>query len=412
MQFTAKSAKLLSIQEPELWPDPPSRMSVSLLRELESCPKRWALNSANYPQLWELYGYPRPLNLAALEGIVIHSVIELIVREMSVGNCSTLEDRNAIDVMRRLGGNTGIIKNSIEGALDSYLCNPRSSHKLAEANHRLINRTAEIRSLIQMHLSRIRFVSSSPLSGSSKHNRGLSNGCYTEVELRARELGWLGITDLLTISDDYCEIRDFKTGVPKEQHCFQLQVYALLWQQDFDLNPAGRLIDRLIISYNNREVEISAPGFEELMSLRDELLKRTEAVIRSARTLPPQAFPEKGKCPCCSVRHLCNDYWNLQRQSQILQKGPQGQVFSDLQIRLIRRHGPTSWDGEIEICPVLVPGETVLLRMPSFSTIDVESGMRVRILDALIKTPLPETSISQAQKSVATLGDYSEVFTL
>ena len=46
------------IKPPDTWPEPPREMSVSSLRAIESCPRRWALSTASYPNLWRGIGYP------------------------------------------------------------------------------------------------------------------------------------------------------------------------------------------------------------------------------------------------------------------------------------------------------------------------------------------------------------------
>lgn len=46
---------------PATWPAPPAVMSVSTYAEIEECPRRWALSSAEYPELWGGRGYPPKL---------------------------------------------------------------------------------------------------------------------------------------------------------------------------------------------------------------------------------------------------------------------------------------------------------------------------------------------------------------
>ena len=84
---------------------------------------------------------------------------------------------------------------------------------------------------------------------------------------------------ILTLSATHCEIRDFKTGTPKDEHQFQLLIYALLWWRDRDLNPSARLANRLIVSYDDRDIEIQAPGVDVLCSTEEELRKRTTAAL-------------------------------------------------------------------------------------------------------------------------------------
>src|SRR2546430_2535646 len=62
MSKTAAAAQ--QAVSPSTWPSPPTEMSVSTLRELEACPRRWALSSARYPEIWDRVGYPPKLNIA------------------------------------------------------------------------------------------------------------------------------------------------------------------------------------------------------------------------------------------------------------------------------------------------------------------------------------------------------------
>ena len=60
---------------PATWPAPPAEMSVSTYAEIEECPRRWALSSAEYPELWGGRGYPPKLQVAALAGIKTHTSV-------------------------------------------------------------------------------------------------------------------------------------------------------------------------------------------------------------------------------------------------------------------------------------------------------------------------------------------------
>ena len=412
MQFSTEEPKLLRIQEPALWPDPPSHMSFSVLEGLERCPKRWALFSASYPEIWDRNGYPRQINIGALEGTVIHSCLELVLREISTDPMSTQAADSAVRALRKLGGISSIVKANIEGALSSYVCNPRVTHRLADFYSQLCSRTASIRSAIQRHLSRLRFLSSGLASFSQKAVSGQSSGFYAEVELNALELGWRGRADLLTVSDDFYEIRDFKTGVPKDDDFFQLQVYAFLWHQDATLNPSRRRINRLVLSYNNREEDVPVPEDEKLQTMNYELLERTKVVMETIKSRPIPASPNKEKCSRCGVRHLCNEYWIQRSQTENLSDMPKSQAFSDFQVKLTGRRGPTSWEAEIESSFLIPPAGTILFRTQPKRPLELEQGMRIRILDAFFNMPIPETDMAQSQGPIITLSGSSEVFVL
>jgi hypothetical protein len=412
MLFSAEEPKLLRIEEPSLWPDNPAHMSFSLLRGLEKCPKRWALSSAFYPELWDRNGYPRQINIAELEGIIIHASLELILKEMSVDSMSTQGDDYSVRVLRKLGGISSIIRTQIDGTLSSYAGNPRVSNRLAAFYSQLCNRTEHIRSTIQRHLSRLRFFWSNRQSNNQKGISSQLKRFYSEVGLNALELGWRGRLDLLTIFDNLIEIRDFKTGIPKDDDRSQLQVYAFLWQQDKILNPTGSCVNRLVISYNNREEDVPTPDSKRLLSLKDELLRRTKLAIDSIKSRPIPAIPSKERCSHCGVRHLCNDYWTQKPQIESLLNLPNNQAFLDIQLRLICRNGPSSWEAEIESSYLIPPAGTVLFRTQPNRPLGLEQGMRIRVLDAFFNVPVSETNMTQPRRPIATLGGPSEVFIL
>lgn len=255
---------------PLAWPEAPSWMSFSVLSDLEACPRRWALSAAEYPHVWQHRGYPRALQPAALEGTVVHLTLQTITSALVERGCPSLFDESAISALRELGGFTVIILRSLERALQSYEGNPRATPVLDGIRHRLAARVPELRSRVQRFLSRIHLESRAAISGDptiqlvGKSRHQLPHGSHAEVELRASELRWLGVADLLTLSTKCCEIRDFKTGTLKPEHEFQLRTYALLWVWDRDLNPSGRFADKLVLSYDEGDIEVPAPGEHEL----------------------------------------------------------------------------------------------------------------------------------------------------
>ncbi|TKB75427.1 MAG: PD-(D/E)XK nuclease family protein, partial [Nitrospira sp.] len=219
-----------------------------------------------------------------------------------------------------------------------------------------------------------------------------------------------GIADLLTLSVTCCEIRDFKTGVPKQEHEFQLRTYALLWAQDKDLNPSGRFADKLILSYEEGDVEVPAPIPHELISLEDELKERTSAALADIQTDPPEARPSPENCGYCPVRHLCEEYWQWHASQGADRESPKGQ-FADLQIKLADRHGPSSWDGVVESSPDLKACGPILLRTANLR-LDLHPGQRLRLLNVHISMP-DEESIEDSHPYILTImGATSEAFVL
>ncbi len=244
----------------------------------------------------------------------------------------------------------------------------------------------------------------------SESRSQLLHGFYAEVELRASALGWRGFSDLLTLSSARCEIRDFKTGAPKQEHEFQVRTYALLWARDRDLNPNRRLADRLVLSYDEGDTDVPAPSEEEVRHLEEELQRRTNEMLSKLRADPPEARPSRQNCEYCPVRHLCEEYWHWHARqepdSESLKTG-----FGDIQIELSARHGPRSWDGFVESGSNLKTGGKILLRTTNIQ-FELQPGQRVRLLNVHISVP-DEEPVEEIQPTiVATMGANSEAFLL
>jgi PD-(D/E)XK nuclease superfamily len=400
------------------WPDqrhglpPPNELSVSSLGEIEACPRRWALASADYPEVWDRRGYPPRLFLGGLAGSVVHSAIRTVTRALARAGCSSLEDANAVAVMRGLGGYTKVINNCVDQVLHRFSGNPRAAPLLEFAVRSLQSRIPKMRAEAQTFLGSVKFHGWPPTSGVESVRKPRSRiplgpGTYTELELRAPRIGWHGVADLLMLSTDNCEIVDFKTGSPDESHRFQLRVYALLWSRDSELNPTHRPVDALTLSYQGHEVTVDPPTAAELDALESELVDRRQAAANALNDNPPQARPSVENCNYCVVRHLCEEYWHPATLQVLSAAAPTDSPFADLQITIVGRHGPSSWDGIIEHSRGSGSGKPIVLRT-ALRELQFAKGNRIRVLDAHV----PIVTDNEAQAIVATMTQMSEIFFL
>ena len=346
-------------------------MSFTLLGELEGCPRRWALEHAQYPGIWNGHGYPARIHMAGLLGSVVHLATETIVKALVQSGCRSLDDPAVTDTMRRLGGYTSVIDSCTTQVLEPYETNPRVEHSLSLVRTSLRTRVPDIRSQVHILLRRVRFPSTSAAysGGDAARTAGrewqaLSTGIHPEVEMRAPEMGWRGRADLVVISDSHCEIIDFKTGKRGDAHAFQMCVYALLWYRDSALNPKSTLANRLTLSYLDGDVSVTAPTHDELSTLESELRDRTRTALDALDECPPRARPSLEVCRYCDVRHLCEDYWDPQ--------GPGGHGeglatqsnLVDAEITLLRRLGPSTWTANVEMSQALELGSTLIVHVP------------------------------------------------
>jgi hypothetical protein len=108
-------------------------------------------------------------------------------------------------------------------------------------------------------------------------------------------------------------IVDFKNGEQKDFHVDQIVFYAALC-----LACTGKLPHalRLVYTTANKVVDVPVPGASSLKALlgeyREQATSFEEQVV--GRKFP--AKPEPDKCAICNVRGLCEEYWQVVRDSE------------------------------------------------------------------------------------------------
>lgn len=392
-----------TVISPTTWPDAPAEMSVSTYTEIEECPRRWALGAAEYPDLWSGRGYPPRLQVAALAGSVVHLALEIITKRLTRAGAPSQHHPLATQVLKDLGGYTNVVQGCVEHLLKRFADNPRARPLMEHAQRTLQGQVPALRMRVQAMLARLHLTAgaaaSAPTTASTPRRLSLTNGTYPEVELRAKCIGWKGKADLLVLADDACEITDFKTGAADEGHKFQVRVYAVLWRLDDELNPSGRLVNRLVLAYDSHDVDVSPPSPQEIDELGQELLARRQAAETALAARPPAARPSTETCRYCSVRHLCDAYWAGTAQA-VSDDGR----FGDVELKIVSRHGPTSWDAVVVRARALPAKSPALLRLQQPTEFKV--GTRVRVLDgSLARDPEDATA-----PSIVTLGVFSETY--
>lgn len=405
-----KSASIWSVDGPASWPEAPAEMTVTTLGKVEACPRRWALSTAYYPELWSGRGYPPRVQLSSLSGSVVHLALEEITRALVRARCQSFQDPIALQVMKELGGYTKIVNDCIDRAIKRLASSPRAHHGLEFAARSLRAQVPEFRTRVQTMLCRVRlpWVQVRHAEGSVPTARGpLTTGAYPEIDLRAEQIGWKGKADLLVLSSEVCEIIDFKTGAPGEEHIFQIQVYALLWSRAAVLNPNRRRADRLILAYSSGDVEVAAPTDSELDDLERQLVARAAAARAAISQRPPEAKPSPEHCIYCDVRHLCTAYWATETQ-RLIGHAMSDRRVTDITIRITGRHGPSSWDAVVEGCPIVKRGQRLLLRADN-RPLPLRTGQVVRLLSVYVSESSEEDLESVV---IATMGAGSEVFSV
>lgn len=437
------------VRTPDTWPEPPTVMSYTALRDIETCPRRWSLRRADYPAIWAERGYPGAPALGTLEGQLVHASLEHIVlaasRPLSGGDPRDVSQDSGdvwsapapmsdiIMTLRRLGGISVVLEGLLRSIVATWASNPRLAPRARECEAELRRRLPALRQRVQSMLGRVDVAHTVPINASSRedqlhsdrgHARPLGPGVYPEVPLNNRELGWYGKADLLSVvapsraTDDaevnvQCSIFDFKTGSAKDDHPLQLRIYALLWARDKTLNPTARRVTQLKLIYPEATVEVAAPATdEELNALAMELATRTQAARTSIESRPPIARPTEPACEWCDVKHLCEAYWSPNAPLNPT-GGRQQAKMVDLELSVLSQRSPASWLASVTAARVLGSELSVCTRVlvrarphdTHFGTI-LQPGAKVRVLAAQHLPPTDEST----HLPVVALTRSSEVF--
>lgn len=445
MTVRAKSAAAIAAiwttGAPAAWPDPPRRMSYTLLRDIEACPLRWALRRGEYPDVWAGEGYPSAPPLATLAGQIVHGALERILR--AVGRSSndrsgsistqTSDDPLArvVAALRALGGITAVLESLLTDIVRDWTGNPRLAPRAREWESELRRQLPALRLRVQQLLSQVQVgnvasmvVKSEPVpSNADLHEgesvpRALAPGIYAEVPLNDLELSWYGKADLLRLEPQggngdtpgECEIVDFKTGEPKEDHSLQLRIYALLWARDRRLNPGGKLASRLTLIYQTGALSVPPPTDDaELSALSAQLRERSTGAQATVGDNPPEARPSKVPCEWCDVRHMCRAYWEPATRSAMTNSVESGLPPSapptsalggtaDVELSILKEQGVWSWLGRVTATGALaveIPKDSVVLVRARAHDAHFRrffsDGTRVRVIAGQYLSPTEES---------------------
>lgn len=374
------------------WPVAPEHFSFSSLGDIEGCPRRWALSHAAFASLWDGEGYPERPSVASLQGHVVHSALEDLVRALAEAGCESPVAPEATEVLRQLGGFTEVIRRKVASVLESQKPNPRFNARSDEIRRQLVAAVPQMRQAVQALIAatRIRAVSKEgPWSGDGTGQGGrLPDGSYPEKWVRSSQLKLVGKLDLVTLDGSDVEILDYKTGEQRSHHVEQVRLYAVLWAHQ-DAETSDRpFATRLTLAYPDTEVDVSPPTPEELEVMRDDVRDRVSSALEDLEGVPA-ARPSTETCGFCSVRHLCDEYW-LWLEDQSVVPG-----FADLEVELSRPNGPRSWIGRgrgedwvvvgiaDDIIEELSPGQTVRALGLSVPVQDEEFEYRKASLTAM-----------------------------
>ncbi len=300
---------------------------------------------------------------------------------------------------------------SIRRVLDRYADNPRAQPVLGSLDQQLDAKKAELRTDVQTLLAQSGFIGSLHSRSNTTRNsnskivrHALGYGVYREIELIDASNNWKGTADLIFLSTENCEIRDYKTGSPKETDHFQLEVYAWLWSQDRERNPDMRFVDKLVLIYPFGIQEVPAPDKTTLEEIREQLCERASKVLKEVSAEPPPTRPDEQVCRYCQVRQMCQTYWET--LSDFSQESDRHH-FTDLQLTIDKRRGPKTWDAQIDCSRPGIQQDKVIVK-DSNGLFDIPETRTVRLLSAVYSKPEPDDV--DADTAVVTVNKHTEMF--
>jgi len=382
----------------------PAHWSYSALKEVETCALRFSLATANYPALWGGYGYPRPAQVSALFGNIVHDALELIVRALVAAGCTTSSSPDAVVVLRALGGYSAVVISALKRRIAALESNPRvCATRRGQIQRQLEDRVPEARTAVQSRLSRMTLTprlsraeineTRTAVAGHSRH--ALSPGTYTEVALLADELRAKGRLDILTITGDFADITDHKTGLEDPAHLDQLRFYGELWTHDLVANPRRTPLRKLTLAYPNRDVSIDVSDDSDASDFSESIKARVLEADKRIEVDQPDATTGP-HCSHCSVRSVCAVYWTTMIA---VPSSVAPQAWFDFEGIVGAQNGANSW-WMLDLSGT----RPVLLLRTTSAIASLSRGQRVRLV-GIRRDADPET-----EAVVATLTTGSEVF--
>lgn len=382
-------------------PAPPRHWSYSSLAAFEQCPLRYALERADYPDLWDRRGYPPKPTVATLVGNVVHNALDLVLRALASAGCPDPASASFAEVMRELGGYTMVLEGVAADLLREVEGNPRLTQAQrdrleVQLDERLEQCRATVQALVaRMDLPNTEVLHRKVVAGESMRPAPASVGLHPEYVLHCDDPHVTGRLDLLCVSPDGAYITDYKTGRASSSHEEQLRFYAMLWHLDTVANPDDLPIVALTAAYAGGNVSVAPPTADEVSGLIAETSVRTACADRQLADVDLASTPGD-QCATCPVRGLCSRYWATQVELPL--SVGRGRWF-DLEGELGQMNAARSrWF-------VATCGTRILLRAPGAPLSDYPDGRRVRLLGVLRDDDLDDdVAIAVLTGSTETLG--------
>ncbi|KUG05278.1 hypothetical protein ASZ90_017351 [hydrocarbon metagenome] len=315
------------LNEPEGNPNIPKYWSHSQLEEMRTCPKKWWLLRAKYPNIKG--EYPRYFTLHMLHGIILHKTLE---------NFGRYAKKQANYELAR---SSFRIRSTIQAEIRELLeyessVNPRfkkSYLKSLLCIDDCINNFKQIISQVEnVFISNVNYqYNASPTPTAKLPIKGHEVTIYVECPPIVGRIDFLNDGRII----------DFKSGAPDSAYESQLQFYGLLyWLKTGHLPSSLEIVfsNHAHATYNN------LLSIEKLTSLRDEVEEEIINIEESIQLGLPEANIRGDQCEYCPCRQNCDEYWiYLNKESQVIElnKDKLEPFWIDTEIIGL----PNSWQG-------------------------------------------------------------------
>jgi PD-(D/E)XK nuclease superfamily len=379
----------------------PEWMSFHIFKEAQRCPLSVALRRSSYPRLWGGFGYPSRPTAASVSGIIVHEAAETLLKKLVQAGVTSLMHPEAMNVLRKLGGFTKVLENSLLEFFARENDNPRFEQfrddLIRTSRLKLPQMRATLQALLVSHVW-------APLSSESQSSRkvtiksapakptqrpSLGSGTFVEVDLQDAFAKWRGRVDILDVDESGCGITDLKSGVALDEHKEQLIVYAMLWNEDLERNPARLPIKRLQIVYGSGKIAVEIPDTAQMHIFRKDLIDSSESVRSALNASAVSANPSKENCRQCPVKLLCQRYW------ESLPSVSSGDHLSNNQVTLIEARGDRAWLAAVTASAAIEVGKKIIVRNYEGGKAfwnDLRPGLSIRLTDGVLSS-LEETDV-------------------
>ena len=348
--------------------------SASTLKEVEECPKRFALRRASFPEIWSRTGFPNRISTAQVKGIVVHEVVSKIMN--SLQNSSELPEISVLTFLKERGGYLELLKITLEKELLLASSNPRARLMVESIKQEILSDLSELRSQVQYFVKES--INKVPRVSSSVDNVELNDISYTtfqippinsEYKIVDSEFPIEGYLDLLLTNEDIDHIIDYKTSKTiHDEYWDQLSLYAWLWNRSSKNLRKGDCRVEVISGANLSESRVIK--IEDLPSIQMNVTNRIQSAEQSI-TGEIAAKPSIESCRYCSVKVLCNPYWNMNENQSTESK------WADIRIRTMGSLGGNAWSVSI-----LSDDTPAMLVLGDRDDGSIEIGQELRLLNA------------------------------